>query len=229
MATLYHFPLCPFSRRVRLALIEIGYEVTLVEERPWNRREEFLIMNPAGTIPVLVEPDDRAISGITAITEYLEEMSVAQNRRRLIPGPPFARAEIRRLVEWFDLKFNAEVTQLIAHEKINKRFMDPAVGGGGPNMEAIRTGCHNIRHHLKYIGYLTESRRWLAGDELSHADLAAAAHLSCIDFVDDVPWAQAGAAKDWYARIKSRPSFRQLLKDRLLGMAPPAHYEDLDF
>jgi glutathione S-transferase len=229
MPQLYHFPLCPFSRRIRVALGEIDFEVELVEERPWERREEFLIMNPAGTVPVLVEAGARPVAGISATAEYLEEIAVADGRRSLIPGGTGERAEVRRLVEWFDVKFNAEVTGLIAHELIWKRFMAPGDGGGGPDMAAVRVGRQNIGHHLDYISYLTSSRRWLAGDELSHADLAAAAHLSCIDYVGDVPWERAGGARDWYARIKSRPSFRPLLKDQLRGMAPPPHYEDLDF
>jgi len=229
MPELYHFPLCPFSRRIRVALAEMGMDFELVEERPWDRREEFLIMNPAGTLPVLVDGDRRVISGITAITEFLEEIAAAEGRRRLIPGAGQARAEVRRLVEWFDVKFNAEVTQLIAYEMIDKRFMASAAGGGGPNMEAVRVGRQNIGYHLDYIAYLTASRRWLAGDELSHADLAAAAHLSCIDFAGDVPWESSDGAREWYARIKSRPGFRPLLKDQLRGMTPPAHYDDLDF
>ena len=229
MLELFHFPLCPFSRRIRIALAEIDLEFSLIEERPWERREEFLIVNPAGTLPVLTETDRKPVVGPSAITEFLDEFALARGRRSLIPGDSYARAEVRRLVEWFDLKFNIEVTQLLVHELIEKRITPPAQGGGGPNMEAVRVGRQNIGYHLDYIAYLTSNRRWLAGDELSHADLAAAAHLSCIDFVGDVPWDRNQGARDWYARIKSRPGFRPLLKDQLRGIAPPPHYDDLDF
>jgi glutathione S-transferase len=82
---------------------------------------------------------------------------------------------------------------------------------------------------LDYIGYLTEQRRWIAGDELTLADITAAAHLSCVDYLGDVPWSDHPNAKDWYARIKSRPSFRPLLGDHIPGAPPPPHYADLDF
>jgi glutathione S-transferase len=96
-------------------------------------------------------------------------------------------------------------------------------------MGAIRAGRTNIRYHLKYIGYLIGQRNWLAGDQLTYADLAAAAHLSCVDYLGDVPWDEDDTAKHWYARVKSRPAFRALLADRIAGMPPPAHYADLDF
>jgi glutathione S-transferase len=229
MAELFHFPLCPFSRRIRLALGEIGYEVQFREERPWDRRHDFLMINPAGTVPTLVEGSGRIVAGVLAIGEYLDELAAAKGARRLIPGSLYDRAEVRRLIEWFDIKFHAEVTWPIVHEKIDKRFMPLEMGGGGPNMDAVRAGKHNVRHHLQYIAYLTEQRRWLAGDDLSHADLAAAAHLSCVDFVGDVPWDESPGAKHWYARIKSRPSFRPLLADQMRGLAPPEAYADLDF
>jgi glutathione S-transferase len=64
---------------------------------------------------------------------------------------------------------------------------------------------------------------------MSLADVAAAAHLSCIDYIGDVPWEAYELAKNWYARIKSRPSFRSILADHIAGMPPPKHYADLDF
>ena len=69
----------------------------------------------------------------------------------------------------------------------------------------------------------------MAGEDYSLADIAAAAHLSTVDYLGDVPWTEHEEAKDWYARIKSRPSFRSLLEDNIPGVPPPKHYADLDF
>lgn len=229
MTELYHYPLDAFSRRVRLQLAEIGVEARLVDEVPWERREQFLALNPAGTVPVLVEDSGIAISGLTAITEFLDEMAKDRGARCLTPGQRYGRAEVRRLVEWFDIKFNAEVTQPIAYQKIHRRFMSKPQGGGGPDMALVRAGKQNIAFHLAYIDYLVGSRSWLAGDELSHADLAAAAHLSCVDYTGDVPWDDHPGAKEWYVRVKSRPSFRSLLTDQLRSLSPPPAYADLDF
>lgn len=222
MRTLYHLWLSPFCRAIRIALAEKDLEYTLRAENIWDRREEFLAMNPAGDVPVLAEADGTAISGVGVIFEYLEDL---KPEHALIGENPLIRAEARRLAAWFNEKFNAEVTENILGEKMMKRFL----GLGEPDAVAIRAGYKNLRYHLQYIAYLVERRNWLAGDSLSIADIAAAAHLSSLDYIDEVPWADHESVKIWYARIKSRPSFRTLLSDKIPGFPPAPHYADLDF
>lgn len=230
MAILYHYPLCPHSRFVRLALGEYGLEADLVEEKVWERREPFLHLNPAGTTPVLVEASIPSVPGADVIAEYLDETrGLALGDRRLLPESPRERVEARRLTAWFNQKFFEEVSSHLIHEKVYKRFMPTSLGGGAPEMAAIRAARSNIRYHLKYVGYLARQRNWLAGDRLTYADLAAAAHLSAVDYLGDVPWDEDETAKSWYARVKSRPSFRPLLAETLAGMQPSANYANLDF
>ena len=230
MATLHHHPFCPHSRFVRLALAEMAVDPTLLEERPWDRRTEFLALDPRGETPVLVEPSGLVVPGAGVVAEYLAEtLGPDLGGRRLMPEAPPERVEVRRLLDWFLVKFDQEVTGYLVTEKIYKRFMNPEAGGGPPDMNAIRAARANIRYHLQYIGYLIATRNWLAGDELTYADLAAAAHLSCADYLGDVPWDEDDTARNWYARVKSRPSFRALLADRVPGMAPAETYADLDF
>lgn len=230
MASLHHYPLCPHSRFIRLALAEFGHEVELIEERVWERRREFLELNTAGTTPVFLEENGFAVPGAGPIAEYLDETrGLALGPRRLLPEGPAERVEVRRLLDWFNLKFDSEITGPLVLEKVMKRFMSRDEGGGPPEMSAIRAARNNVRYHLRYIAWLTAKRNWLAGNALSYADLAAAAHLSCVDYLGDVPWDEDEAARAWYARIKSRPSFRPLLSDRVPGMAPSAHYDNLDF
>jgi glutathione S-transferase len=222
MRTLFHLPLDPFSRKIRIVLGEKKIEAELAVEQTWERREAFLALNPAGTVPVLREPDGTIIAPSQAIAEYLDETVPGSP---LIDGSPADRAEVRRLCAWFDMKFHREVTDHLVGEKLMKRFL----GLGEPNSAAIRAGHANMDTHLSYIGYLADRRTWLAGDRFSLADIAAAAQLSCLDYLGDVPWEDYQEAKQWYARIKSRPSFRTLLEDHVPGMRPPAHYTDLDF
>jgi glutathione S-transferase len=230
MATLHHHPLCPHSRFIRLALGEFGLEPLLVEERAFERREEFLMLNPAGQTPVLVEDSGAVIPGASIIAEYLDETrGLALGEHRLLPEEPDARVEVRRLVDWFNSKFFHEVSSWLVTEKVYKRFMTADQGGGAPDMDGVRAARSNIRYHLRYIGWLVGRRNWLAGDRLTYADLAAAAHLSSVDFLGDVPWSEDEAAKAWYARVKSRPSFRPLLGDRVPGITPSPVYADLDF
>ena len=230
MLTLFHHPFCPHSRFVRLALGEHGIAVRAAEERVWERRQEFLALNPACATPVLIEEGYPPVPGAGIIAEYLDETrGVDLGDQRLLPREPGARVEVRRLMSWFHDKLYAEVTGPLTHERLYKRHMPPAAGGGSPDTEAIRAARHNIRYHLAYVGWLARTRDWLAGNRMSYADLAAAAHLATADYLGDVPWNEDEAAKAWYARVKSRPSFRVLLAETLAGIPPSATYADLDF
>jgi glutathione S-transferase len=224
MPKLLHFTLDPYSRRARLALAEYGEACSLADEKPWAPSAQLFNLNPAGNLPVLVEESGMAICGIEALAEYLEETRA--ERYSLLKGSALQRAEIRRLVAWFDVKFYTEVTEPLISEKAVRRFLPVEQGGGAPDMARVR----NARHmHLDYIAYLAEENSWLAGEDLSMADLAAAAHLSAIDYLGDVPWADHAVVKSWYQRIKSRPSFRVVLQDSVAAMPPAASYADLDF
>jgi glutathione S-transferase len=230
MLTLLQHAFCPHSRFVRLALTEHGLECRLVEERVWERREAFLELNPAATTPVLIEEGHPPVPGATIIAEYLDETRGAGlQERRLMPDDPIARVEVRRLASWFNDKFFAEVSGPMVMERCYKRYMRMEQGGGPPDTDAIRAARANIRYHLAYIGWLVGTRNWLAGEDMSYADLAAAAHLSSVDYLGDVPWSEDEAAKTWYARVKSRPSFRPLLTDALPGVPASASYANLDF
>ncbi|MAI10489.1 MAG: glutathione S-transferase [Rhodospirillaceae bacterium TMED167] len=222
MRTLYHVWLNPFSRKVRIMLAEKKLDFTMEVEPVWERRTKFLALNPAGEVPVLVEPDNTVLSDSAAICEYLEEQSPEPN---LMGGKPYEKAEVRRLVAWFDRKFHQEVTDMLVNEKVMKRFL----GLGEPDSRIIRAAQKNIHTHLDYITFLTDRRHWLAGEVMTLADIAAAAHLSVLDYLGDVPWSDYKSAKHWYARIKSRPSLRPILSDTIPGLPAPKHYANLDF
>ena len=222
MRCLLHFWFSPASRAVRIALKEKELDFEMEVERVWERRDDLLALNPAGEVPVLIEDEDRIVAGGRVILEYLED---TVETPKLMGENPVERAETRRLMDWFDEKFDREVTDGIVREKVLKRFL----GLGAPDGNVIRACLQNVHYHLDYVGYLTERRRWLAGDEFSYADICAAAHLSCLDYLGDVPWGDHILAKDWYMRVKSRPSVRPLLADRIAGLSPIKHYADLDF
>lgn len=230
MLTLFHHPFCPHSRFVRLALSELGLPIRLVEERVWERREEFLMLNPAGTTPVLLVDGIPPIPGAATIAEFLDETHGSElGDRRLLPNELAGRIEVRRLSGWFNDKFFAEVSGPLVNERLYKRHMRPEQGGGSPDTEMIRVARSNIRYHLSYVGWLAQTRNWLTGEQLSYADLAAAAHLSAVDYFGDVPWAEDESAKTWYARVKSRPAFRPILAEVVPGLPASKTYADLDF
>ncbi len=220
MNRLFHFALSPACRKVRLSLAEKKIEVELVEERYWEQDTDFLRRNPAGKVPVL-RMGSKTMSESAAICEYLEERNPTPP---LMPTSPEGRYEVRRLVSWFDDKFHHEVTSKLLYERVHKKIM-----GLSPDSRNVKEGAKAIRYHLDYLGWLLDQRRWLAGNDMSLADFAAAAHLSALDYNSDVDWNRNANVHEWYAKIKSRPAFRSLLADQVPGFPPPAHYTDLDF
>jgi glutathione S-transferase len=221
MLRLYHVPLSPFCRKVRLVLAEKKMDVELIEERYWEQSTEFLRRNPAGKVPIL-RHEGALLTESTPICEYIEELNPEPS---LIPKDAKARYEMRRLVSWFDDKFHHEVTSNLLYERVNKKVS----GQGFPDSNNIKEGARKIKYHLDYMAWLLEHRRWLAGDTMTLADFAAAAHLSSLDYISDVDWNRSSVVKDWYAKIKSRPAFRNILSDQVSGFPPPRHYNDLDF
>ena len=221
MAKMFHVPLSPFCRKVRLSLAEKKIGVDLVEEKYWEADADFLRRNPAAKVPVL-QLDGIIMSESGPICEYLEE---TRPEPSLLPKDPVARLEVRRLVNWFDDKFHHEVTSKLLYERVNKKMM----GQGYPDSKNVKAGAKAIKYHLDYMTWLLDHRRWLAGDQMTLADFAAAAHLSSLDYISDVDWNRSAVVKDWYAKIKSRPAFRNIRADQGPGFQPPRHYNDLDF
>ncbi len=224
--TLHHFPLDPASRQVRLALGEKRIVFDDVVVRYWEADTGLDRLNPSGQPPVLVVEEQSqptlVLCEAAAILGWIQDSYAAP---ALMSPDPLERAEARRLRHWFDRKFDYEVNALLLHEKMEKRLL----GLGPPDMAAMRAGRESLRRHFAYFETLLAERDWLAGRKLSLADFAAAAHISVLDYFDEAPWAAFPAMKTWYMKLKSRPCFRPLLADRQPGMAPAAHYDDLDF
>ncbi len=222
--TLYHFPLDPASRQVRLALAEKKLPFIDVIERYYENRPEFRALNPSGLTPVLEEVRDGERIVVCEGRPILEHLEETEPEPALLSRDAANRAEARRLMQWFDRKFDFEVNAFLVHEKMEKRLL----GMASPDYAALRQGRESLRNHLSYLEKLVEERDWLAGPRMTLADIAAAAHLSIIDYFGDVPWRDYPSVKTWYMKIKSRPSFRPLLGDRQPGLAPAAPSADLD-
>src|SRR6202166_949069 len=160
MRALYHLPLSPYARKVRLVLAEKRLPVELHVEKPWERRPEYLELNPAGTVPPLVEDNGLAIPDSAVICEYLDE---AYPDTSLLGQTLGERVEVRRLTAWFDGKFALEVTRNLNGEKYLKRLAVRCE----PDAGLLRAGYTNLRQHLHYLGWLAETRKWLAGGTIS--------------------------------------------------------------
>ena len=222
MRKLYHNPICPLSRQVRVLLKELDVQFTLIKEDYWKRGKELLALNPAGILPILQESSNFIISGIYPITEYLHEK---YPNFSLMDENVDIRCEMRRLLSWFNEKFYREVTKIIIDEKIVRTSCQL----GGPRTEFLRAAKTNLSHHLSYMSNLFEQRSFIASDSLSCADISAACHISVMDYFGEINWDQYPSTRHWYAIIKSRPSFRAILQDQIPGFTAPHCYADLDF
>ena len=222
MAVLHHYPLAASSRLIRLQCGEYKLELDLITQLPWLRDEKVLALNPAGELPIFEHETHGVVSGARVISEWLEDI-VEDNF--LMPATAGERAEVRRLVDWFEGKFTLEVTRPLVRERVIKRFLS----GEAASSQILRAALANAQIHLGYVDWLAGQYSWLAGPNISLADLAAAAHISVLDYFGDVDWQRYPEAKLWYMKLKSRPSFRSLLSDVLVGMPPASHYSNLDF
>lgn len=224
MWQLYQYVLCPFSRKVRLLLGEKGVGYDLIREAPWTRRDEFVDLNPAGETPVMVDAErGTVLIDSAAICEYFEE---TVERAAMITGTASNRAEIRRLVAWFDHSFFRDVTGPLLEERMKKRIVP---GMPAPSAGAMREAMKGAVGHLDYTDYLLGHRKWLAGATMTLADLAAAAHISVADYLGGIDWRNHEETARWYRGLKSRPSVRAVLAERMDGIVPPKHYDDPDF
>lgn len=223
MWQLYQFPLCPFSRKVRLLLGEKGVGYELVRESPWARRDEFMDMNPAGQTPVMVDPTrNLLLMDSNAICEYIEE---TVEQAAMINGTAANRAETRRLVSWFDHQFYSDVTAPLLHERMIKRIVHRAA----PDAKVLREAMKAAIGHLDYVDFLLDHRTWIGGATMGLADLGAAAQISVADYLGGIDWKGHEQTARWYRGFKSRPSFRPLLSERMEAIAPPSYYDDVDF
>ncbi|MDX2307655.1 MAG: glutathione S-transferase family protein [Hyphomicrobium sp.] len=231
MNRLIHFPFCARSRSIRIALVELGWDVHFEEEDPSAWRPDFVALNPACEVPVLVVSGLATVAGVYAISEFLDEAArdydTSDEHIQLFPGDSVARAEVRRLVDWFHGKLDRDATGELVEQKLVRRVR--GAGEPPPSGENLRAAHANLRYHLRYVNHLAGQRDWLAGDALSFADMAASGHFSVLDYAGIISWDEFPAAKSWYMRIKSRPSVRPLLQDRLLGLSPAPIYAELDF
>lgn len=220
--TLYHYTLCPFSRKVRLLLFEKGLFYGTIFEVPWTRRPEFLKLNPFGKVPVLIELDGHVMTDHVSICEYINEIKTLPN---LLGETPRGRAEVRRLTNLFDTDFYMEVFRPLVGERVFKALKSGQV----PDSGLIRIGRKNLKRYMGYVDWLAARRSYLGGRNLSMADLGIAAHLSVLDYLGEIAWDDYSDAKLWYLKIKSRPSFSSLLSDKLAGIMPSQVYANLDF
>ena len=221
MFTLYHYQLCPSSRFIRILLDEYKIEHITQLENYWKPQDEFLLINPAGHLPVLIDNSNFPIIGFNACVEYIRDMDLKPN---IFPDDYRKKAEIYRLYHWFDTLFKKEVLDPIIYEKVFSRVIENLT----PNSINLRNGMQNLVFHIRYLEYLLKDKDFLVLDTITSCDFFAAANLSVLDYLGLLNLDYYPKLKVWYFKLKSRPSFKNILKDYIVGLTPHENYKLLD-
>ena len=214
MRRLIHLVFQPASRLVRLVL-----------------GEKRLVIDPQAAevsqahMPVFVDLDGTEVTGLWAILDHLEGN---YPEVPLVPEDTAERGEALRWLDWTSTILSEQVTHKIVAEKANPRYTG-ASSRSTPDMNVIRSGREALREIIPFLGKTVDERGNLVSRSCTIADLALAAHLSALDYFGEMPWDANPSLREWYMRMKSRPSFRSLLADRVPGQPPIKYYADLDF
>lgn len=222
MITLYHHPICPLSRQVRIYLKELDCEFSTIKEDYWLKRKEFLDINQQGVVPTIIFNDENIVSGIYSITEYFVD---SLENFFFMPKNNLARAEIRAHMQWFNDTLYRQVSKILIDEKIIRLMMRL----GSPRSDFLKVAKKNLNKHFQYLSGLLEDKNYIVSDKISCADIAASSHISVIDYFGEINWNQWPDIKRWYSLIKSRPGFKSILQDEIPGFSSPEHYSVLDF
>lgn len=223
MLKVYHYTFCPFSRKLRVVLSEKNIDFSLREEKYWENNYDFMKINPSGMTPAVLFENNTSLNGTHTLFEYFEKTTPIP---ALLPSNSIEQAKVRSLVEWFDNKFYQEITKHIFTEKILKTILH---NNKTPVSSRIRAAKSNLVYHLDYMKFLLKNNTYLFGEKLTIADISAASQISILDYTHDINWEKNIKVKSWYSLIKSRPSFRSILQDRIIELSPPSHYLNPDF
>lgn len=223
MYTLYHHPACPFCRCARIVLAEKGMDFRLEVLEPWKDQEDILHLNPAGKLPILINPAEEVICGYRPICNYINELATPP----LLPNEYIIRAEIRWACDWFDENFYHDVTLPLSTVRIYSRLFRMNIDAAN----LIRKGHQNREIYLGKFEQILGKKDFAGSDEFSLADVSAGAQISILDYCGEAGWDAEKYPRiyEWYGKIKSRPSFQKLLTDQIGSIIPSKTYANLDF
>lgn len=184
---LWHAWACPYCMRVRIALAEKGIPYREREIELANKPPEFLALNPANGVPVLVV-EGAAIPESIVILQYLEERFP---ERPLLPAEPLGRARARLLHDRVTALLGPHSFKLARGDEEERRIA----------REGARAALVTLEREVPSDGHL-------AGEALTIADLALAPFVARLP--PELRPSALGLARlaRWEAAVMSRPAVR---------------------
>jgi glutathione S-transferase len=224
MYKLYHYPLCPFSRKVRFLISHFNIPCMLNDERFWERRESFLKMSPIGTVPLLVKKGSLFFPHSDLIVNHI--IKNYDTDFSLIPEKEEDEVRVKSISTWFDEKFFHEVSKIFLYEKVIHTMKQDE----SPDVNSLNIARYNVHIHFEFLEFLLSQNAFLAGEKFTLADITAGAHISVLDYLSEIKWSNVSVLiKDWYSIVKSKIPFKDILLDRVPNIKPSITYEILDF
>jgi glutathione S-transferase len=197
---IYNSPGAPNPRRVRVFLAEKGVQAPYEDVdigKAVNRQPEFLKKNPLAGVPVLELDDGTCIAESVAICRYFEGLH---------PDPPLMGidAKDRAVVEMWNRRMELAILQPIADSfRQRHEFFKGRIRQCPEYAEVQRA---NAEDGLKWLDGELTSRRFIAGDRFTIADITA---MIAIDFARVSKIAIQPDQKNlarWHAEVSARPS-----------------------
>lgn len=189
------FRLSNYFNKVRLVLFEKGVPF---EEDPncWpSQSPELLARSPMGKVPFL-ETEQGLICESAVICEYVED---AFPEHALMPKDPFVRAKVREIIQVLEL-----------HVELSIRKTFGAVFFGGPLSDEEKTQIKaEVQKGLRAFAHLAKWGPYVAGNEFTLADCAAAVHLPLMSGVS-----KAAFGEDVLASIPQVPAYLEMIGKR---------------
>jgi glutathione S-transferase len=192
----------PNPKVVRMFAAECGVDLELHEVdlmAAENRQGEYLKLNPAGQLPALQMDNGEIISEITAICEYLDEVTGSSS---LIGTSPEQRGETRMWVRRIDHAIMENLTNAFRYSEGEALFKD--------RMRLIPQAADDLKtlaqEKVTWLDGQLDGKDYICGDRFSLADIVLFVFLEFGSQVGQPLNEDNKNIVAWYERVKVRPS-----------------------
>jgi|SRR5580700_4499334 glutathione S-transferase len=199
---LYHNPISPNVRRVRLTAAVLGLELEekmLDFARGEHKNPEYLALNPNGAVPTLVD-GDFVLTESRAIMQYLASKKPESG---LLPRDEAARADVTRWQFWDAAHFSPHIGS-IAFERLIKAMM----GLGDPDTRKIEEALAGFRRFGAVLDKRLDGKSYVVGNQLTLADLTLASSLMYAKQAE-IPVAELPHVQAWFSRISALDAWKK--------------------
>ncbi len=190
MMKLYSGSVDPFSHRCRIVLFEKGMDFEVIDVDLANKTEDLAVLNPYGSVPVLVERD-LVLSEANIINEYIDERFP---HPQLMPADPVMRARARLFLYNFEKDLFSHIPDLESTDE-----------------ETVDKARKTVRDNLTQMVPIFSHQSYLLGDEYSMLDVAVTPLLWRLQHYGIEMPNQAAPLLKYAERLFARPLYAEAM------------------